>query len=52
MKLKIQFGAETIFIVPPRPLFQSWAQFLTGTRLSFKALALAEANKRCKRHVA
>ena len=51
MKLKIKFGKETRFDVPARRPIHSWTQRLSGTGLSFRALAVAERPKLCKRHV-
>jgi len=45
MKLKIKFGKETRFDVPHRQIFRTWAQLLSGTRLSFHSLAMAERPK-------
>lgn len=45
MKLKIRFGKEIRFDVPPRQIIQSWTQLLTGTRHSLRSLAIAERLK-------
>ena len=50
MKLKIHFREETRFAVPTRQRIRSWSQLLSGTRLSFHSLALAELQKPCKPH--
>jgi len=49
MKLKIQFGEETRFDVPIRQIIRTWKQLLSGTRLSFHSLALAEQPKSGRR---
>jgi hypothetical protein len=36
IKLKIEFGKETRFDVPPRQIFRTWTQLLSGTRLSVR----------------
>ena len=46
-KLKIEFGKETRFDVPSRQIFRTWKQLLSGTRLSFHSLAMAEQPKPC-----
>jgi hypothetical protein len=51
MKIKIQFGEETRFIVPNRQVIQPWAQWLPALRLSLRALVLAEAPKPLKRRM-
>jgi len=50
MKLKIQFFEETRFDVPTRQIFRTWKELLSGTRLSFHSLAMAEQPKTFKRH--
>ena len=52
MKLKIHFSEETRFDVPLRqtPRIRSWTQLLSGTRLSFHSLAMAELQMPCKPH--
>jgi hypothetical protein len=42
MKIKIQFGAETRFDLPCRPMIRPWTQLLFGIRISMRSLALAE----------
>jgi len=50
--LKIQFEKVTRFSVPPRQAaIRSWTQRLFGTRLSLRALAMAERPKYCGGHV-
>jgi len=49
-KLKIKFAGETRFVVPTRQRIRTWSQLLSGTRLSFHSLAMAERPRPCKRH--
>jgi len=49
-KLKIKFARETRFDVPTRQRIRTWRQLLSGTRLSFHLLAMAERPKPGKRH--
>jgi len=50
MKLNIKFAKETRFDLPCRPIIRPWTRQLFGTRMSMRALALAEWAKPCKRH--
>jgi hypothetical protein len=45
IKLKTEFGKETRFDVPTRPLIRSWTQLLFGTRHSLHSLAMVERPK-------
>jgi len=49
-KLKIKFASETRFVVPTRQRIRTWRQLLSGTRLSFYLLAMAERPNPCRRH--
>jgi hypothetical protein len=51
MKLKIQFGEETHFDVRTLQAIKTWVQLLPGTRLSLRALAMAERSKPIKRRI-
>ena len=50
MNLKIKFAKEIRFDMPCRPIIRPWTRMLFGTRLSMRALALAELPKPCKQH--
>ena len=48
MKLKIQFAEETYFDVPNQQIIRTWVQLLPGSRVSLRALAMAEKSKPVK----
>ena len=51
MKSRVQFGQETRFDVPIRRAIRTRAQLLQDIRLSLRALAMAERQKRNKRRI-
>jgi hypothetical protein len=51
MRIKIRFAEETRFDVPNRQIIRTWTQRMSGTRLSFRALAMTERPKRCRRKI-
>ncbi len=51
MKLKIKFGKEIRFTMPIQAQNHSPMGWVTRPRHLFRALALAEQPKPCKRHV-
>jgi hypothetical protein len=50
MKLRIKFARETRFVVPTRQRIRTWRQLLSGTRLCFHSVAMAEQPKPHKSH--
>lgn len=50
MKLKVQFSEAARLDLPNRQIIRTWTQKLPGTRLTVRALAMAERPKPCGRH--